>query len=164
LRIVCAVMLMAAAFPLAAQASGAARGSAHVNGARFGGVAFGGARFHTAPIGARYYGGIYRRVGGGWQGGIYRGGVYRDGGWPGRYAYYGDWRRSYSPYWGWGVAAGLLATAPAYYYYGVGFGDAYGFEAPVYESAVAFCMWRFRSYDPASGTYVGGDGFPHPCP
>ena len=35
---------------------------------------------------------------------------------------YGDWRQSYWPHWGWDVAAGLLATAPAYYsyYYGVG--------------------------------------------
>jgi hypothetical protein len=30
--------------------------------------------------------------------------------------------------------------------------------------AVAYCMQRFRSYDPASGTYLGYDGLRHPCP
>ena len=31
-------------------------------------------------------------------------------------------------------------------------------------NAVAYCMQRFRSYDPGSGTYLGFDGFRHPCP
>ena len=30
--------------------------------------------------------------------------------------------------------------------------------------AVAYCKQRFRSYDPASGTYLGYDGQRHPCP
>ena len=29
---------------------------------------------------------------------------------------------------------------------------------------VAYCVQRFRSYDPASGTYLGTDGYRHPCP
>jgi hypothetical protein len=29
---------------------------------------------------------------------------------------------------------------------------------------VAYCSQRFRSYDPASGTYLGYDGYRHPCP
>ena len=29
---------------------------------------------------------------------------------------------------------------------------------------VAFCEQTYRSYDPASGTYLGYDGFRHPCP
>jgi hypothetical protein len=41
-------------------------------------------------------------------------------------------------------------------------------QAPVYvapnQSAVAYCSQRFRSYDPASGTYLGYDGRRHPCP
>ncbi|HZH52689.1 MAG TPA: BA14K family protein [Microvirga sp.] len=41
-------------------------------------------------------------------------------------------------------------------------------QAPVYaapnQSAVAYCSQRFRSYDPASGTYLGYDGQRHPCP
>jgi hypothetical protein len=28
----------------------------------------------------------------------------------------------------------------------------------------AYCVQRFRSYDPASGTYLGYDGMRHPCP
>jgi hypothetical protein len=32
------------------------------------------------------------------------------------------------------------------------------------DDAVAYCMQRFRSYDPASGTYVGYDGIRRPCP
>jgi hypothetical protein len=29
---------------------------------------------------------------------------------------------------------------------------------------IAYCMQRFRSYDPASQTYLGFDGLRHPCP
>jgi len=28
----------------------------------------------------------------------------------------------------------------------------------------SYCAQRFRSYDPATGTYLGYDGQPHPCP
>ena len=28
----------------------------------------------------------------------------------------------------------------------------------------AYCVQRYRSYDPASGTYLGNDGLRHPCP
>jgi len=168
---VVALLILVAVYPVSAQArgghfGGAWHGGSH--GAFFGGAwnggshgaFFGDARFGAAPWGARYYGGVYRRVRPAW-GGVYRGGV-----WPGRYYghYHGNWRESYSPNWGWGVAAGLLATAPAYSYYDVGFGDDYGFEVPAYNSAVANCMQRFRSFDPASGTYIGRDGNPHPCP
>jgi hypothetical protein len=41
------------------------------------------------------------------------------------------------------------------------------YSAPVYEAppdAVGYCMQRFQSYDPASGTYLGYDGLRHPCP
>lgn len=30
--------------------------------------------------------------------------------------------------------------------------------------ANAYCSQRYRSYDPASGTYLGYDGMRHPCP
>ena len=30
--------------------------------------------------------------------------------------------------------------------------------------ATAYCLQRFKSYDPASGTYLGYDGQRHPCP
>ena len=76
---------------------------------------------------------------------------------------------------GWGapVAGGLIAGAiiggalAAPYgpgYYGPGYYPppvAYG---PPPGDAVAYCMQRFRSYDPGSGTYLGNDGYRHPCP
>ncbi len=31
-------------------------------------------------------------------------------------------------------------------------------------SAEAYCMQRFKSYDPGSGTYLGYDGYRHSCP
>lgn len=30
--------------------------------------------------------------------------------------------------------------------------------------AVGYCMQRYRSYDPQSMTYLGNDGYRHPCP
>jgi hypothetical protein len=39
---------------------------------------------------------------------------------------------------------------------------AYG--PPPVQDAVAWCMQRYRSYDPASGTFVGYDGIRRPCP
>jgi hypothetical protein len=80
--------------------------------------------------------------------------------------------------WGWGPAVGGLivggiiggALAAPYgpgYYGGPGYGPppgaAYG-PPPVEGDAVAYCMQRFRSYDPSSGTYLGYDGARHPCP
>jgi hypothetical protein len=53
------------------------------------------------------------------------------------------------------LIGGALASQPRYYaspgYYGG-------------SSAVAYCERRYRSYDPASGTYLGYDGYRHPCP
>jgi hypothetical protein len=40
----------------------------------------------------------------------------------------------------------------------------YGAQAPVAGDAVAYCSQRYRSYDPASGTFLGYDGVRHPCP
>jgi hypothetical protein len=36
--------------------------------------------------------------------------------------------------------------------------------APAAGGDVAYCMRRFRSYDPRSGTYLGNDGYRHACP
>jgi len=61
------------------------------------------------------------------------------------------------------------APGPYYYappppaYYGAPAAPGYG-GAPVAGDAVAYCTQRFRSYDPASGTYLGYDGQRHPCP
>lgn len=76
-----------------------------------------------------------------------------------------------------GFAAGALiggalgAASGPYYGYGPDY-YAYDYDyAPgpvVVErsggSAEAYCEQRYRSYDPASGTYLGYDGVRHPCP
>jgi hypothetical protein len=80
--------------------------------------------------------------------------------------------------WGRGVGAGLLGGAiiggllASPYYYGPG--PYYSYPGPYYPApnyiapqpgdAVAYCMQRFKSYDPSSATYLGYDGFRHPCP
>jgi hypothetical protein len=79
-----------------------------------------------------------------------------------------------------GIAGALIggaiigATRPYGYYDPYGY-DAYGY-APGYDQGyaaaspyaggrdVAYCVRRFRSYDVASGTYLGFDGQRHPCP
>jgi hypothetical protein len=87
--------------------------------------------------------------------------------------------------WGWGgVGAGFVAGAilggalvgphyyygPGPYYYGAPYYPAPYYPAPGYSGApaagdpVAYCMARFKSYDPNSGTYLGYDGNRHPCP
>jgi hypothetical protein len=60
---------------------------------------------------------------------------------------------------GLGILGGLIignALSNDYYegnqYYGGGGGD------------YSYCVNRFRSYDPASGTYLGFDGRRHSCP
>jgi hypothetical protein len=105
-------------------------------------------------------------AGGNWGGGRhYHGGGYRHyhrrggGFWPGfaigagigsSYGYYG------SPYYG------------NSYYYDDGYYDDEPVvavaPAPAGGDSVAYCMQRFKSYDPASGTYLGYDGKRHPCP
>jgi hypothetical protein len=92
--------------------------------------------------------------------------------------------------WGWGAGAGFVAGAllggalvgpryygPGPYYYGPGPyyapGPYYGAPGPYYSDPgaaptggdpVAYCLSRFKSYDPRSGTYLGYDGLRHPCP
>jgi hypothetical protein len=76
--------------------------------------------------------------------------------------------------WGWGapVAGGLIAGAiiggaiaaapygPGYY----GAPPPVAYYGPPPGDAVAYCLQQYRSYDPRSGTYLGYDGFRHPCP
>jgi hypothetical protein len=86
----------------------------------------------------------------------------------------GDWRggRWIGPAVGAAIVGGAIAASrPWYGYYGYGPGyyyeDDYAYvPAPGYvdSDAVAYCQQRFRSYDPASGTYLGYDGLRHPCP
>jgi len=56
------------------------------------------------------------------------------------------------------IIGGALAAQQRPYYYDRGY--AYGPG----DDAVAYCMSRFKSYDPRSGTYLGYDGYRHSCP
>jgi hypothetical protein len=55
-----------------------------------------------------------------------------------------------------GAILGSALAAQRPYYYAPG--PVYGGDAD------AYCFSRFKSYDPASGTYLGYDGYRHPCP
>jgi len=155
-------------------------GGMHMGGgARMGGGSFqgGGARFgavsgatnpRTAAIGRTGVGGGGAAVvagGGGWRGG---------GGWHGGHFHRGG------GFWP-GVAAGAVIGGALAYPYGAyayddypgyGYYDEPGYYAedstvavvPDGGDSAAYCAQRFRSYDPASGTYLGYDGQRHPCP
>jgi hypothetical protein len=63
-----------------------------------------------------------------------------------------------------GFGAGLaLGSALATPYYYAPPAVVYAEPSPS-ANEVAYCSQRFRSYDPASGTYLGYDGERHPCP
>lgn len=111
--------------------------------------------------------------GGGRPGGGVRGGGYHGGG--GYYRHGGGGGGAFLP----GLAAGaIIGGAIASQGYGPGYfapGPAYydnGYDddavavapAPGGDDAVAYCMQTYRSYDPRSGTYMGNDGYRHPCP
>ncbi|MDQ8728132.1 BA14K family protein [Bradyrhizobium sp. LHD-71] len=77
-------------------------------------------------------------------------------GWHGHRHWHGRpyWRdRSY----GWGPAIGGLAA-------GAIIGGAIASGQAQAANEAAYCSQRFKSYDPASGTYLGYDGLRHPCP
>ncbi len=101
--------------------------------------------------GARVYGGgggYYRHHGGGGfipgaVAGAVIGGAFASQG------YYGD--------------PGYYA-APGYYDNGYDEGAVAVAPAPGGDNSVAYCMQTYRSYDPRSGTYLGNDGYRHPCP
>ena len=49
-------------------------------------------------------------------------------------------------------------------YYSAPYRRAPAYADPDYADTEAYCIERFRSYDPDSGTYLGYDGYRHPCP
>lgn len=88
-----------------------------------------------------------------------------------------SWHHHHHGHWhGGGAVAGFAAgallggalAANGPYYYGPGYGyyTPYAYSPPAYSGggAVAYCESRFKSYDPASGTYLGYDGYRHSCP
>ena len=176
---ICAVLIIAAGvFSTSAQAqrgrygSGGAHfssGGAHFGGARVGGFSgarvggFSGARIGGAGLASRSY--AYRGAGRASRNYAYSGtgkygryGYRYDGRRYGRHWYghrypyrYGYYYGGYWPYWGWGVW-------PFYY------DDYVYYDGSDYDSAVAYCIRRFKSYDLASRTYLGYDGYRHSCP
>lgn len=104
-----------------------------------GGYAYRGPRGGVA-YGRGAYGGRYAYVG---RPG-YRGGYYRHG----RYYPYGAAAAGLAAG---AIAGGALASGPV----------VTGTVAP---TGSAYCAQRFKSYDPATGTYTGYDGLQHPCP
>jgi hypothetical protein len=83
--------------------------------------------------------------------------------------------------WGWGpgaiaggIVGGALAAAtsplwaPGYYGYAPGYayapGYTYDYVAPTGGGSVGWCEAHYRSYNPATGTFLGYDGRYHPCP
>ena len=155
-------------------------GAAHVGGGNFGGAArfgggsgnfaastavrpSGGATFNSGGTTFNSGGRNFAAAGGTWNGGNWRGGDWhhhRGGGfWPGFAA---------------GAAIGGLGS---YAYYGGPYYDDSYYDDGYYDDgaavavvpdgggdAAAYCAQRYRSYDPASGTYLGYDGLRHPCP
>ena len=84
------------------------------------------------------------------------------------------------------ILGGIIASQPRYYGYGPGYyGYYYGGPPPVFYGPrvfyppghygplvgpgysggdwVSYCFSRYRSFDPASGTYMGYDGRRHVC-
>lgn len=92
----------------------------------------------------------------------------------------GHWRgrhwRGYGYGFAGGVALGALGSSYYYndpYYYDASYAyapdgyvgdDQYAVAPAGGGDAEAYCMQRYRSYDPASGTYLNYDGNRYPCP
>jgi hypothetical protein len=74
------------------------------------------------------------------------------------------------------VVGGAIASQSYGYYGGPGYYAPGYYDDQYYDDSAAvavapeggddaaYCSQRFRSYDPASGTYLGNDGYRHPCP
>src|SRR5882724_8192558 len=149
----------------------------HISGGGFRQGAGGGVNIGGGAPGPRFSagggGGPSAQMGGGGYRGGYGGGHHHGGGGfiPGAVAgaviggaiasqgYYGDQGYYGGPGYYYGDA-----PAPAYYdnqYYD---DSATVAAAPEGGDDVAYCIQRYRSYDPQSGTYLGNDGYRHPCP
>ncbi|MBW7963852.1 BA14K family protein [Bradyrhizobium sp. BR 10261] len=157
-------------------------GGAHFSGggAHFGGGSFGAARpaggNFAASAAVRPSGGAtgfagrnFAATGGQWNGG---GGHWNGGNW------HGGWHHHHGGgFWpGFAAGAAIGGLGSYAYYGGPYYGDGYYDDGYYDDSATvavvpdtggdssAYCAQRYRSYDPASGTYLGYDGLRHPCP
>jgi BA14K-like protein len=160
------------------KANFAARGAGGAPAARVNG---GGPRMSGGPRmgGPRMNGGgavaQFRGNGGGAVAQYHGGGGYRGG-------YGGGYRRGGAGFIPGAVAGAVIggAVANSYAYGGPGYGYSYGpgyYDDQSYDDGgvvavvpvpggddSAYCAQTYRSYDPASGTYLGYDGLRHPCP
>jgi hypothetical protein len=76
------------------------------------------------------------------------------------------------------IGGALASQSYGYYdggpgYYAPGYATGYYDDGYADDGVVAvapagdddsYCRQTYRSYDPRSGTYLGTDGFRHPCP
>jgi hypothetical protein len=154
-----AVLALVAA-PAASFAQSRGKGGGVARGAAVHGPGGGGVR---AGAGARGFSG--GSGGAGLSGGGYRGGYANRGGGavvPGLIA---------GAVIGGALASGGYYGGPGYYASGPGYYDDQYDDGPVAvapqvggDDSVGYCMQTYRSYDPRSGTYLGNDGYRHPCP
>jgi hypothetical protein len=161
--VACLAVALAAASPVFARGGG---GGGHGGGG--GGHGFGGGGFHGGSggfAGAGFRGGGAHFAGGGFRGGGFGGGYRR--GFGGGYGGYGGY--GYDGY-GTDIAGGLIVGSLVGAGLGYGYGDDPGYSDDAYAYAPGpvtvdsgYCIQRYRSYDPASGTYLGNDGMRHPC-
>ena len=73
-----------------------------------------------------------------------------------RHGYRGGYRYRDRSDDGAGIAAGIIC--------GLMLGAIIANQSQRGGRTVEYCMRRFRSYDPNSGTYLGNDGYRHRCP
>jgi hypothetical protein len=81
--------------------------------------------------------------------------------------YYGHGHRHYGyghHHHGGGGAGALIGGLAAGAIIGGAIAAGQANAAAAAQQNAAYCAQRFRSYDPASGTYLGLDGYRHPCP
>lgn len=81
-----------------------------------------------------------------------------------------DHDRRFRPGFGLGFVAGSVLGYGYDPYYDYAYNDYYDDDYPAYPAYVAssavdpaYCAQRYRSYDPATGTYLGYDGQRYPC-
>jgi BA14K-like protein len=148
-------LILPMAAPTASLAQHAHGGGGHGGGGHPGGGFHpGGGGFHGGGAhfsgGGFHGGGFHGRGGGGFIPGAVAGAVIGGAIASGGYGYYGDPGYAYGP-----------GYDDQYYDDGGGVvaGPAQGGD-----DAIGYCMQTYRSYDPRSGTYLGNDGYRHPCP
>jgi hypothetical protein len=164
MKVLSTAAVMALVLPMAtptASFAGPPPGWGGGGGVKIGG---GGVRMGGGPPAMRFSGGGGPVWHGGGGGGVWHGGGYRRGGGfiPGAVA---------------GVVIGSAIASQSYgyypgYYYGPGYYDNQYYDdgavavipGPVGDDAIAYCTQTYRSYDLRSGTYLGYDGYRHPCP